>query len=231
MRSSEQTDKLDAALALAWGELRNPVKNRTVQVKSDRGSYSFQYATLDSIYDMVRPVLVKHNIVLTHGAEYAGEKFVVSTRLSHVGQWVEAVIPVDMSGRGMQAMGSGITYAKRYGLSLVLPMTADEDDDGNAADGNHVSAVNGKATGPSNTRATPAKPPKAKSAPRDLLIGAIREWSGLPAEDLPQAMKDVAARFKLSTKSSDDEINKVLEWVATSRAASRDFFECIQEAA
>jgi len=42
-------------------------------------------------------------------------------------------VPVVADKQNAQGFGSGMTYAKRYSLSMALGIAADEDDDGNAA--------------------------------------------------------------------------------------------------
>jgi hypothetical protein len=58
---------------------------------------------------------------------------VLHTRLLHTsGQWIASEHPLPMSGKP-QEIGSALTYARRYSLSALLGIAADEDDDANAA--------------------------------------------------------------------------------------------------
>ena len=223
MRQSEQTDKIDIALSNLWAELGNPPKNRKVNVKSEKGQYQFEYATLDSIYDMLRPLLAKHKIAIAHGMEPGATEsvFFVTTRLLHGGQWIEAAVPAKAERPGMQGMGSAITYAKRYGVGLVIPMIADFDDDANAADGNSF--------GPAAQaqRATPAKAaPKGTDKavdPRKALAGQIKAWSGVRMEDLGDAYRAVASRMGINSKLNDlttEQTASMAEYVTKSSATA-----------
>ena len=57
----------------------------------------------------------------------------VETRLLHLsGEWVSTVVTLPVEKATAQGAGSAISYGRRYGLSAILGLTA-EDDDGNAA--------------------------------------------------------------------------------------------------
>lgn len=141
MNHSEKTAALAEALNKAQPQIVAPVKNKTVKVASARGSYSFSYATLDSVMESVRGPLAANGLSFSQGVRVEQGKPVLSTMLLHSsGEWIESLVPLDVQAAGMQAMGSAISYARRYGLSNVLGITADEDDDGNSADGNTVTS-------------------------------------------------------------------------------------------
>lgn len=152
MKHSEQFTAIAAALARAAADFAAIQKNRTVEVKTrSGGSYTFNYATLDGIVNAVRPALSAHELVLvqsvvteevTHsdadGVRIEREEL-LETRLIHSsGEWFSNTTPVLVSEgeNSAQAYGSAITYARRYGITQLLCIVADEDDDGNAAAGN-----------------------------------------------------------------------------------------------
>jgi hypothetical protein len=139
MQSSEHIDQLITALCLARPALPRIAKNKRVTVKSDRGTYDFDYATLDVILDAVCPVLATQGLVVLCGGDAAPDgSVVVTTRLAHrSGQWIESMIHVGKPTR-LQDLGSAITYGKRYGITAILGIQADDDDDGNQVDGNAV---------------------------------------------------------------------------------------------
>jgi hypothetical protein len=62
----------------------------------------------------------------------------VTLLLTHEsGEWIRTdAMPIRCEENGAQAYGSAISYAKRYQICAVFGITADEDDDGNGADGN-----------------------------------------------------------------------------------------------
>ena len=139
MQTSDTIGRIAQALAKAQGEFVNPVRNRTVTVKSDRESYEFAYATFDTILDMARPVLARHGLAFMQTVSRDGTAVRVTTRLLHAsGEWVEDAVAAPAERAGLQALGSATTYLKRYALTAMLGIAADEDDDANAAEGNHA---------------------------------------------------------------------------------------------
>jgi len=93
-----------------------------------------QYITLDNLLNTCRPLLTKHNLIVTQ--ELAGE-YIVTTLYHESGQFKgSAMIFNPMAGNkstnNLQAIGGGITYAKRYALGALLCISTDVDDDGNS---------------------------------------------------------------------------------------------------
>lgn len=134
---------LAAALSIAQGSF-DPVhrgKVVTVTMKSG-GKYTFAYAPLESILKAVTPALAANGLSLSQGVIGSENGPYVKTTLLHSsGQQISNRIAVFHSGDGAQAYGSGLTYARRYGVTLLLCVCADDDDDGNASEGNTVEIV------------------------------------------------------------------------------------------
>jgi hypothetical protein len=87
------------------------------------------YADINAIVDAVEPILNKHGLMLIQPIEDG----VVKTRIINVenGETIESAMPLVMSGTP-QAMGSQITYYRRYTLQSLLCLQV-EDDDGQVA--------------------------------------------------------------------------------------------------
>ncbi len=140
-RESPETGQIAAALVSALSKLRNPPRNRAVEVSTrGGGKYSFRYATLDKILDMARPVLAAEGLALFQPIS-TNEKggLVLVTRLLHrSGEWMETSIPLPAPGGDPQSFGSAVTYLRRYAVTALLGIASDEDDDGNRAAGNHI---------------------------------------------------------------------------------------------
>ncbi|MDA8311458.1 MAG: ERF family protein [Actinomycetota bacterium] len=128
MRSSEQIDQLAAALAAAQAAFPPVKKDRTATVPTKTGgTYSYHYADLTDLLDAVRPVLTANGLAVVQGG--TGERMV--TRLVHTsGQWIESDGTLPATQATPQGLGSAITYARRYWLSALLGIAAEEDDDG-----------------------------------------------------------------------------------------------------
>lgn len=143
---TDVTAALHAALAKAQGAMSNPIKNREVSVKSDRGAYKFSYATLDAILDGIRKPLSDNGLSMTQTLERTPEGMVMCLRLMHsAGGMICTCMPLDQAKvMKMQDMGSIITFARRYQVASFFGLAAEDDDDANAADGNTVQAVKDK---------------------------------------------------------------------------------------
>ncbi len=139
MRHSESINELASALAKAqprFGQIR---RTKTVKVRTKTGGeYTFSYAPLEAVIDAVRVPLAEVGLSLIHPLETTETHVHAGAMLLHSsGQWIEDVIAVPRPP-AMQELGSILTYLKRYCTQGVLGVQADDDDDGNLADGNHV---------------------------------------------------------------------------------------------
>lgn len=98
-----------------------------------RGS---KYVPLDSLVETIQPFLTKHGLIWRAfpGHTEAGDPSLYY-ELTHVStaEHCGGTVPLLLDKRNSQGLGSAITYARRYALTAVLNLVADEDDDGNAA--------------------------------------------------------------------------------------------------
>jgi len=129
--------KLNAALAKAQAEFPPIPKDRTVTVQTKTGgSYTFDYAPLDTILATVRPVLAKHGLAIVQRLEApGGVGSALRTELRHeAGGIIASSFPLGQYDPGaVQALGSRITYLRRYALAALLCVAAEDDDDGGAS--------------------------------------------------------------------------------------------------
>ena len=136
MKTSEQTDLLAGALAVAQGQFPAVERSKTVNVRTrDGNSYSFDYAPLDAIIDAVRAPLAKQCIAMTQPVSFHEGSVTVTTRLQHGAQWMESELTFPLQEVAVKDLGGLITYLRRYALSPMLGITSEMDDDGNAASG------------------------------------------------------------------------------------------------
>jgi hypothetical protein len=102
-----------------------------------------KYATLASILDTVREPLAEHAIsrVQTETSDEHGNW--LETRLVHAsGQWIGSRRWFAPLNAKPQEYGSALTYARRYSLATLCGISADQDDDAEAATkGNGRAAV------------------------------------------------------------------------------------------
>lgn len=126
MTHSESIAKITAALVAAQTEIKN--------MKPEKEGYGYNYVDLPSIIDQVKPVLKKHKLAVTQFPCGSNGAVGVSTILVHEsGEFIsnDFVMPLPKLAKmnDAQAAGAVITYARRYALSAVLNLTADEDID------------------------------------------------------------------------------------------------------
>ena len=126
---SDPCDSLSAALVSALAEMPNIRKAN----KADLGSHKYTYADLADGLDAVRPVLARHGLAVLQAATTTEHgPTVVTTVLHSSGQRCSAALSLKPMKGDPQAVGSAITYARRYSLFSILGL-ATEDDDGKAA--------------------------------------------------------------------------------------------------
>lgn len=132
MKTSEQINELAASLALFQANMPTLPK--------DSSGYGYKYTSLDVVVESIRKSLSDNGLAFVQMPSTPPVEFGVSvaltTRLMHTsGQWVEdtLVIPVPAVGKAneAQAYGAALTYARRYALTSILGIVADEDVDGN----------------------------------------------------------------------------------------------------
>ena len=92
------------------------------------------YADLNAIREVIIPVLNQNNIaVLQPMVEINGEMYIKTLLLHESGETIESITKIIVSKiNDAQSQGSGITYARRYGLQSLLNVGA-VDDDGNSS--------------------------------------------------------------------------------------------------
>ncbi len=135
---SQEINELAAALAIAQGQMKSAAKDNLAKVKmKSGGEYSYKYSTLDDIWEVARVPLSKNGLSIIQIPMNDENKLYLETILIHAsGQWISGtmilpIIAVRMSE--LQAMGSAITYARRYALGAMVGVTTGDDDDGQAA--------------------------------------------------------------------------------------------------
>ena len=140
MERSETINELAAALAAAQGKIENASKD------SANPYFRSRYADLASIWDAVRGPLSENGLAVVQPVRVEGSSVTVTTLLAHAsGQWISSDLTMTAQkqikdGGGWekldspQAIGSCITYARRYALAAMAGV-APEDDDGEGAEG------------------------------------------------------------------------------------------------
>ena len=155
--------ELFTALAKAQAEFVE--MDRDAQVKFD--NRMFKYATLAEVLASVRPALNKYGLALLQ--PFDGDKVTTILALGATRIEVDVLLP---NWANVQALGSALTYVKRYQLKSMLGVNDGEDDDGLTASGSDKKAEpRPRATPPDVKPVEPAKP----DAPAEATKARIRE--------------------------------------------------------
>lgn len=194
-----------ADLAEAQGEFARPIKD----AKANYG----RYATLTGCLEAVTPALNKHGFFLFQPVEALGNgRLRITTSLLHKTgtkfNLCETVVEIDYSNRmnRNQAMGSAITYGKRYCLCSALGIAAIEDDDDGNASG----------SGSANENYASRGRPAPRVAPK----------SGMSDEEKAQFEAFKKAFAEASTKTSlNDAAQKVKDLPKSVRDALVPFYQ------
>jgi hypothetical protein len=116
------------ALINAQKEMGNAKKD------SNNPFFRSKYADLNAVREACMPALNNNGIVVLQPTiQVEGKNFVKTILLHESGESIESLTEILFTKQNdPQAQGSGITYARRYGLQSLICIGA-EDDDGNKA--------------------------------------------------------------------------------------------------
>jgi len=167
------TAEFHKALLQAQRQMVDPMKD------ASNPHFNSKFVSLRGICEAVRPALQDAEITMTQAIDFDGDRMFVRTVLTHVaGGSVESRCPVlTVKANDPQAMGSAITYARRYALAAICGVApSDDDDDGARA-----------------TRGAEGRKPAKKLEPFDSVefaVAAIRQTK------TPASLQAVAERIK-----------------------------------
>lgn len=144
MEQTTATPNLNKALVSARGKFPAIPKGRTatVRMKNDKGEYSYDYADLCDVLDVVQPILAEHGLIVTHDQRTTREPLGVETVAVLIHESGEEKrggmlwLPCSTDMQPTQAIGSALTYGRRYTTGPILGISPESDDDGNGAAGN-----------------------------------------------------------------------------------------------
>ena len=115
----------------AFSQLQSELPNAT---RNGHGHTGKKYARFEDVIDALRPHLSAHGFSLSHKVNTEGGQIRVTGILAHAdghAEQTEMVLPPDTSGgkTPVHAMGSSISYGKRYVTLTLTGIATDDDDD------------------------------------------------------------------------------------------------------
>jgi hypothetical protein len=130
MTTSETIGAIAPALIKAQSQMQGITK------EGKNPAFKSKYVTLDSILDTLRPILTSNGLMLTQGSQepQAMQAVTVESRIIHTsGEWISTTVTIPVTKPDAHGLGSALTYGRRYSVSALLAISADEDDDANGA--------------------------------------------------------------------------------------------------
>ncbi len=149
----------------------------TVRKNGENPHFRSKYATLDEIWESIRKSVNKAGLIVFCTIEADGGERTLTTHIAEVksGEEIACSFPLAVNGSASpQALGSALTYARRYTLSTLLQIVTGDgaDDDGEAATAAHPTATIARgAAMPTRTaggQASSVRPSAAKAAASSL---------------------------------------------------------------
>lgn len=160
IEQSPDLGKFFEALACAQGEMENALKD------SKNPHFNSSFADLESVVEAIKGPLAKNKIARHQAPLTKNGEVGVRTLLGHAsGQYMAATVWCKAERPGPQALGSVITYLRRYSLAAAAGV-APADDDGEAAEGrgnNNRGNAGPKAQGGGADPKGSAPPPSLRS--------------------------------------------------------------------
>ena len=139
MKTSESITNISKAL-VAFGQSMPKVPKDKINPH-----FKSKYASLSIMIEKATPILAANKLAIVQQID--GD-CMTTTLMHESGEYITATAAMPcVNPSNPQAMGSAITYARRYAYGSILSLDIDDDDDANAA-----------------TQTAPTKPTVAKSA-------------------------------------------------------------------
>lgn len=127
MKMSDSIAQLAEALSKAQGQIDDVTKNGI------NPHFRSKYADLAAVRSVIREPLAVNDISVIQAPRTLDGEVEVETMLVHKsGEYISETLRLPVGKWDAHGIGSGISYARRYGLLSILALAA-ADDDGNEA--------------------------------------------------------------------------------------------------
>jgi hypothetical protein len=227
MQMSQSIAHIAGAISKFQGEVVSPTKTKTAIIPSKdpkKQGYKYKYADLGDIIDTIREPLKKHGLSYIQNPvrNDKGDLEGVYTMLLHESGEYMIFDPVPIragANATPQQVGSALTYARRYSLTLALGIAADEDDDAASAThgGNHDVDTNKK----TNTKQQPRNNQPAAQKQGNGELDAYKELA--EQNQKPQETRPVNQRgrfFAIAAKRGlKEKVQKALVFGFTGKSS------------
>jgi len=162
------TDQSPTIAELAKALVKMQAAMSPVAKASDNPFFKSKYADLADIWEGIRTPLTENGLSIIQSPANIGALVVVATTILHEsGEWISSEVGANPKDQTPQSIGSAITYLRRYGLSAMLGVVSDEDDDGNQS--------SGKGNDKSAYKPKPAPRPPMPAGPHPVTATAVKD--------------------------------------------------------
>ena len=129
MQKSESIKELASALAKAQAKLQVAKK------ESENPFFHSKYADLSSVWAACREALTSNGLSVVQVGKTGnnGASYLETILLHDSDEWISGELPLLPIRQDPQAIGSALTYARRQGLSAIVGLCTEEDDDAEGA--------------------------------------------------------------------------------------------------
>lgn len=133
-------EKSPTILELAKALNTFQAKAKIVKKDGDNPFFKSKYATLEHIIETNKALLGECGLALSQFPH--GENELTSILMHNSGEWIQDTVKMTPKDGTPQALGSAITYMRRYSRTAILGIATDEaDDDANVATGRKKGAA------------------------------------------------------------------------------------------
>lgn len=123
MKTSQTIEKISPDVIKAHAEMKEVKKN------AENPFTKSEYADLEAVLKVIRPILAKNKLALIQFPSFEGENVGVVSRLLHEsGEWFEETTSVGKLIADPQKVGSAITYLRRYSAMAICGIAPEDDD-------------------------------------------------------------------------------------------------------
>lgn len=180
MDKSDTITELAKALAKAQGQISPALKD------SENPHFRSKYADLSSVWAACRKPLTDNGLSVVQmpvDAPTPGSVALTTLLLHTSGEYISSTVSAPLTKQDAQGIGSALTYLRRYALSAIIGVVADDDDDGNAASRPHTNGASSYSAPAANGNGS--TPGKASEKQIKMLFaiwnkagyeGDLKEW-------------------------------------------------------
>lgn len=132
--NSESLKAISVALAKAHLAFKPIIKSSKVDYATSSGRKQYSYAPLSEVIEATKEALSANELALIQFTKLVEGNVILITLLAHSsGEWVAGELYVGRQDQPPQSEGSSLTYKRRYGMSAMLGVASEEDDDAETA--------------------------------------------------------------------------------------------------